>query len=307
MQENYRCHQILRLASIYHRTFSILIFNVGLENIVTANKNKKLSTKKWPGLLVLLFATMIATMSGISIYLLCKALPFTEQLALYFAILSHFVSFIFPMMQSMYNYQKIHFFWCKLWETTCFAISELDCDISFGYFWKCFLTDTAVCIGCFALYGVLRTWLYVTRIAFVTQLGITIQLEVIVYIVVHVLFIVHLNRFYIRLLVKRIKLQLRIRASNVVCDDGECLLRHQLRLYKQFHYKLWEMTTAVNGFLGPTLLILSYHAFVDVTYSAYYTFYYIALRESVTELISNFRFAWISINLLRQIIWGYFI
>lgn len=298
MQENYRCHQILRLASIYRRTFSVLILNVGLENIVTTNRNKKLSTKQWPGFLILLFATLIAIMSGISVYLFCKALPFTEQSVLYSVVLSHFVSFVFPMIQSMYNYRKIHFFWCKLWETTCFAISELDCDISFRYFWKCFLIDTAISIGFFALYGILRTWLYVTRIPFGIQFGITIQMGIVVYIVVHVLFIVHLNRFYIRLLIKRIKLHLRIRATNVICDDSERLLLLQLRLFKQFHYKLWEMTTAVNGFLGSTLLILSYHALIEVAYSAYYTFYYIVLRESVTELLSNFRFARISILLL---------
>lgn len=278
----------MRLFAHYRRMFAVLTFNVNLDNITAVNvdQNVEVITTKCPSILLLLLATAIATMSIVQTSMCLNAIAITEVLVLYSTILSHYVTFAFPLIHSMFNYRQMHFFWCKVWETTFFAFTELGYDISFEYFWKRFLADATISIVSFTLYGALRVWLFVTRIPFGIQLGITILLEIVIYITVHALFIINLNSFFSRLLIKYVDLEYRNRASHLVFDNLDHSLLHQLRLYKRFHYKLWEMTTAVNAFFGLTLLVLSYHAFVDVAYAAYYVFYYISIREPADALIS---------------------
>lgn len=290
MTKKHDFRHILRFASIYRRTFSVLILCVGLENLIEVNKKVALPIKKYPAFLILLLATT-ATTTGLVIQShFPHQLPPTESVAYCFSIFSHWITFAFPLIQSIFNYREIHLFWCKLHEITCFAFTELGYEISFGYFWKRFFTGTVVCILVNAFNAAIRFWFYSLKTSFVTQCCGVLQREVITYIVVHALFIVNLNSFFNRLLIKYIDLDYRNRASNLVFDHVERSLLCQLRLFKQFHYKLWEMTTAVNGFFGLTLLMLSYHSFVDIAYAAYYIFLYIARRDPVTVLTSNFRF-----------------
>lgn len=287
MPSSKKCHHILRLATVYRRFFSVLIFNVELENITEVNINAKVITRKWPGIFVLLVVTAVAALATVIQIIFPNSLSFTEHVTLSLVALSHYVTFVFPLIYSMFNYRKIHYFWCKVYETACFAFSELGFEISFQWFWKRFFVDTVICAVTLILHGSCRIWFHSPRTHYARQYCTTFLQETIIYIIVHALFMVNLNSFFIRLLIKYIDLDHQNRTSNLIFDHGERSLLHQLRLYKQFHYKLWEMTTAVNGFFGLTLLILSYHAFVDVSYAAYYVFFCVALGKSILELMCN--------------------
>lgn len=300
MPNNQNCHQILQVAKIYRRIFSVLIVNVGLENIIEENNSAEV--KKCPTILALVFATGLATTTVLLQSIFSNGLPLSEFLALCFIVLSHYCTFAFPLINSMFNYRKIHLFWSKVCEITRFAYEELGYEICFEYFWKRFLTDGAITCGTFALYALIRFSIYSPRIVYGTQCGVIVLQEIVAYIVLHALFVVNLNSFFIRLLIKYIKMDYRNRASNLIFDHVQRSLLHQLRLYKQFHYKLWEMTTAVNAFFGLTLLVLSYHAFLDIAYSAYYVFLYVSRREPVVILMSNgFFLHWITPALISLI------
>lgn len=281
---------ILRLARIYRRIFSVLICSIGLADIKEGNKNNDLIARKCPVILFVLFASAIAAMVLVFQSNLTSAYSLTENVALFVLVFSHFVTFIFPLIQSMFNYRKIYFFWCKIYETSCFALNELGYEISFGYFWKRFFTDTAISVGIFTSYGLVAVIFPATKMPVASQFCVIVLQEIIIYVVVHALFIVNLNSFFIRLLIKYIGIDYRSRTSNLIFDHRERSLLYQLRLYKKFHYKLWEMTTAVNGFFGLTLLLMSYHAFIDIAYAAYHIFLYMARHDPASILISNILF-----------------
>lgn len=288
MPRNHDCCHILRLAAAYRRVFSGLILNIELVNLVEVDKTVPLTTKIYPVILLLLFATMVA-ITGINLQIfLPNTLPLSEFLTMCFLFSSKFVAVAIPLIQSMFNYREIHFFWCKIYETTRFAFDELGYEISFRYFWKRFLTSTVVCVVTSAIHATIRFWFHSWKSATGTQFCAFLQQSIILYIVVHALFIVNLNSFFIRLLIKYIDLDYRNRVSNLDTGREERPLLAQLKLYKQFHYKLWEMTIAVNNFFGITLLVLSYHSFVDITNAAYYIFLYISRRDPALILIRNF-------------------
>lgn len=280
-------HQVLRLVRIYRRVFSVLTANVGIENIVKVNVDAEVVVWKIPGILVLLFTTAV-TIFTLILQIYCQnTLPYSENLTLSFTVLSYYFTFAFPLISSMFNYRKIYLFWSKLYETTCFALSELGYDISFEYFWKCFWKDAVISSMTFIVCGSFRLYFYSPRTAYERQICAAFLYEIIVYIVIHALFIINLNSFFHRLLIKYINLDYRNRASNLMFDHVECSLLQQLRVYKQFHYKLWEMTSAVNAFFGSTLMVLCCHAFIDVAHSAYYLFLYISARGATDTLISK--------------------
>lgn len=268
MANTHNCRHILQLATIYRRIFSVLVVNVDLDNIDKVNKEEGVNIKRIPTLLALLVVTVVAVLSLFLQLYLQNTLPLTENLALYSMVWSHHPTSAFPLIHSLFNYRQIHVFWCKVYETTCFAISELVHDVSLRYFWKRFFIDTAISVGTFILYGMCQLWIYSRRTSYERQLCTVLLQEIIIYIIVHALFIVNLSSFFNRLLIKYVNLDYRNRASSLTVENVEMSLLHQLRLYKQFHYKLWEMTTAVNAFFGLTLLVMSYHAFVDIAYSA---------------------------------------
>lgn len=299
MPHNQKSHHILRLANVYRRFFSVLIFNVGLENITAVTRSAEVITNKWPAILVLLFVTAVAAFAIIFQVFFRNLLPRFENVTLYCIVLSHYVTFIFPLIHSMFHYRKIYFFWCKIHEVTFFAFNELGFEISLQYFWKQFSADITIVTASYILLGTLRLWSHTPKTHFGRKCCAVFLQQIIVYIVAHALFVVHLNNFYIRLLIKCINLDYRRRASNLIYDRGDRSLLHQLRLYRQFHFKLWEITTAVNGFFGLTLLVLSYHVFIDVAYCAYYIFLYVSLQRSAVEMMSNI---FIEIGLRRWII-----
>lgn len=285
MPRNHDCRHILRLASTYRRMFSGLILNIELVNLVEVDKT--LTTKMYPVILLLLFATTVA-ITGINLQIfLPNTLPFSEFLTMCFLFLSKYIAVAIPLIQSMLDYRQIHFFWCKVYETTCFAFGELGQEISFRYFWKRFFTSTAVCVGTSAFQALLWFWFHPLKSASGTQFCAFLQQFIILYIVVHALFIVSLNSFFIRLLIKYIDSDYRNKVSS---PGSERSLLSQLKSYKKFHYKLWEMTIAVNKFFGITLLVLSYHSFIDITYAAYYIFLYISRRDPALILIRKFHF-----------------
>lgn len=289
MTRNHDCHHILRLAAIYRRIFSVLIVDVELVNLAEVNKKVVLTTKKCCVFLLLLLASALASAAIVFQTIHSLKLPLTEYMALYFIVISNYFAFAFPLIQAMFNYREIYNFWCKIYETTCFALSELGYEIGFGYFWKRFLHSTAICIVINVTYALVRIWLWSLKFSFGTQCCLLLQQGLVVFIVVHALFVVNLNSFFVRLLIKYVNLDYRYRASNLVFDHVERSLLNQLRLYKQFHYKLWEMTTAVNMFFGLTLLVLSYHSFVHIAYAAYYIFLYISRRDPAIILLRNNR------------------
>lgn len=289
MPSNHDCRHILRLASIYRRIFSVLILGVELVNLAEVNKKVALTTKKCSVFLLLLLATALASATIVFQMFHSFKLPLTESMSFFFIVSSNYFTFVFPLIQAMFNYRDIYNFWCKIYETTCFALSELGYEIGFGYFWKRFFQGTAICVVINVTYAIVRIWLYSLKFSYGTQCCLLLQQGFVVFIVVHALFVVNLNSFFIRLLIKYINLDYRYRASNLVFDHVERSLLNQLRLYKQFHYKLWEMTTAVNMFFGLTLLVLSYHSFVDIAYAAYYIFLYISRRDPAIILLRNCR------------------
>lgn len=278
MPRNHDFRHISRLASTYRRMFSGLILNIDFVHLVEFNKTVALTTKIYPVILLLLFATMVAA-TGINLQIvLPNTLPLSEFFTMCFLFSSKYIAVAIPMIQSMFYYREIHYFWCKIYETTRFASAEFGYEISFRLFWKRFFTSTAVLVVTSAFQAILRFWFH-SKTATGTQFCVFLQQLIILYIVVHSLFIVTLNNFFIRLLVKYIDLDYRNRVSSIGSRCADRPLITQLKLYKQFHYKLWEMTIAVNKFFGITLLVLSYHSFVDITYAAYYIFLYISRRE----------------------------
>lgn len=288
MQRNQKYDHILHLATIYRRIFSVLISDVGLENICEVNIDATVTTAKWLGISVLLFVTTVTVLTTFFQFCFANQLQFSQNVTLYLVTLSHYITIAIPLIHSMFNFRKIHFFWRKIYETAHLAYNELGHEISFRFFWKKFLLDASICIVTLIMHGSLRIILHSSATHFGRQACNTLLQEIIIYVVVHALFVVNLSSFFIRLLIKYIDSDHRSRLLNSVFDHDDSLL-HQLRLYKQFHYKLWEMTAAINGFFGPTLLVLSCHAFVEVTYSAYGIFFHLALGKSARQLISIYR------------------
>lgn len=287
MPSNERYRYILRLAAIYRQFFSVLILSVQLENITKVNKNVKVVTNKWPAFLVLLVVTAAAALAIYFQHSFANELPFTQNAALFLVTLSHYMAFAFPLIHSMLNYRKIHCFWCKIYEMTCFASRKLGYELCFEYFWKRFLTDATICLVTLLLHASVRLFTRSSKTHFGRHCCTIFMQEILIFVTIHALFVVNLSSFFIRLLIKNIHLEYRNRSANLVSDHGEHSILRHLHLYKQFHYMLWEMTTAVNGFFGLTVLVLTYHAFIDVAYSAYHIFFYIVLGQSALQLSSN--------------------
>lgn len=267
---NSNCCEIQQLASTYHRMFAILICNIDLRKINDVNSQESLRPRFCSIIWFLLFATA-AFVTTITLQLISAAsLPTAaNNVGIYFPNTSRYIAIAFVLVQSLFTYRKIHVFWCKAYETADFAFRKLGFVISFQHFWKRFITDATIIIVTHIVYFGLRLFFYL-RTAIDIKQSCTIILQIfIVYIVLHALFIVNLNSFFIRLLIQYIDLDYRNRTSNLVFDHAEQSHLHRLRLYKQFHYKLWEITTSVSSVFGLSVLILSLHAFFDVVYPIY--------------------------------------
>lgn len=276
--------QVLGIARIYRRMFSVLALGVELVNLVGVDRKVALITNKYPTLVLLLSGSSLSASVILLQIFFPITLPLSEFWSLCFITFSRYVAFAFPLIHSMFHYRDMHFLWSKIGEITSFAFRELGYFVTFGYFWKRFLPAAAVCIVMTAMCTAIRMGFYSLRWSKGAQCCAILQQILILYIVLHTIFIVHMNSFFIRLLIKYIKVDYSNRASYFVFDHTERPLLKQLHLYKEIHYKLWEMTTAVNAFFGLTPLLLCGHSFVDIAYSAYYLYLNTARRDPVASL-----------------------
>lgn len=275
---------MLQLAANYRRMFPIFICNVELKNI--DETGSKIKFAKWPGIVAILVATSILSTILFHLSVVMKMSSFTDGAVLYSSLGSHYFTFTFPVIYSMLKYREIHVFWCKIYEIVDFVFTDLGYEISLRRFWKCFFMDSALIVSTNCLYGVCRLWWKVNELPNGLKIGIVILIYTVMYALIHALFVVNLNHFFIRLLAKYINVDYRNRASNLVFDYNDRSLLHQLHLYKRFHYKLWELAKAVNSFLGISVLILNYHAFIDVAFAAYLIFYNISIGQPAIVSIS---------------------
>lgn len=246
--------------------------------------NTELITKKCPLVFLSLFV-LITGIMGITQELFLCGLRLSENIVMCIAISYHYATIMVTLVHSMYNYREIHIIWCIIYEMHRFALKELSHKICFRPFWKRYLANCAIILIVFSLCGALRFSYLSPRIVLRSQIAVVSLQSVVLYIKLHALFIVHLFNYFVKLFIKYICVDHRQRMHNSTGDHIVPPIIFQLRLYQQFHYKLWRMVEAINRFFSFTILILSYHAFADIAYSSYYIFLYIVRDDAPALLI----------------------
>lgn len=273
---------------IYQRFFSTLSLNFEDPNSSGTKKFNVLATKKYPFILLLVFV-FVTSVLVISQQLLFKSSSLIQiDVAICFMVLCQFLTITFPMVQSIFHYREIHVVWCKVEETACLALKELKFEICSGHrFWKRFLIDCATSLTVFGINVAMGFVFMSTRFGVESHIGMMILQGVVLYMRIHALFIVNLYNFLFHLLIEFVDSDYRKRTSNLVFHHVDRSLSCQLRSYKYFHFKLWEIATAINNFSGVTLLAICYYTLAETAYSSYYIFYHVAIKEKTDVLIRN--------------------
>lgn len=280
--------RIQKLVKIYQRFFSILSLNFEDPKAIGKREVDVLASKKYPFISFLVFVFMTSVLV-ISQQLLFKTSSLIQLDVAFCSMVSClFLTITFPMVQSIFHYREIHIVWCKVDETACLALKELQFEICFNYcFWKRFLIDCATSLTVFGINVAVGFAFMSTRVGVQSQVGMMILQAVVLYMRLHALFIVNLYNFLFHLLIEFVDSDYRNRTTNLVFDPVERSLCCQLKSYKHFHYKLWEIAAAINKFSGDTLLAICYYTLAETAYSSYYIFYHVAIKEKTVVLIRN--------------------
>lgn len=269
-------YDFLQVAVIYKRLFGHLILHIDIE----ATSPNRIATRKCP----LVFGMLI--ISGVFVFFFAQdtwydfGLPRRpECIAMHIKFCTHYSAILFIVLYSGYNYRELHFIWCKFHELTHFAADELKHQINFRVFRKRLL----------GIYGGMLPGLVFHIVFgffdFGTPFGTRIRLTVVLfkaavfYVSLHVIFVIRLFNYLIEFLVNYVALDYRKRVCDFTVNRTQSSLHHQLKLFKLFHYKLWEIANAISRHFGPPVLILTYHALVEIAYSAYHIFWYLVRDE----------------------------
>lgn len=170
---------------------------------------------------------------------------------------------------------------------TRYALNELGHKICFRHFWKQYLTNCAIALIAFGLNSWMRFFYFSPRVKLRTQISIVLLQSVVVYIVLHVLFVIQLFNYFMQLHIKYIHSDYRHRMHDSMVHHSSTPIITQLRLYQNFHFKLWQMVDSINRLFSFTILILSYHAFATIGFSSYFVFLYTVRDDTPYLLIRN--------------------
>lgn len=279
-----------RLFRIYQFVFPIFCHsNLTVRNAVAKPNERRIISNSNKLVILLTMSTFLACTFAIFREMgSSNELPYWENNLMCFMIICRFSTGFSSLFQSSFHYKHLPLVWKQYREINKLSMEKLGHKICFRKFFWDFSIDLIFGFIIFITYLTLRLMYMSTGLSSVSQYAIVTLHCVSLYTSVHVLFILNLFRYFTKLLIKFIGMAYRIKVHHMQFAQTDNSVFDNLRYFKEFHYKLYEVGYAINHFFGIILMALSCQTFIDIAFTAYYLFLYFVRKEADLLLISKY-------------------